>query len=370
MAQAKIVQRSPQYLLNTLAHTLAIQKPEEVLPCYLLQGEERFFAEQMIRHIKKITPKENFIELDAAQADLLPTEVVLAMQHRSFLGGRVVCYVRNVNQFKQSTRKKVPSPLEVLCTALEAPILENTLILDFNTAFSEKRLSAHDAAHFQKMSKLVLAHGVHIASAKLDAQLLLPLLPNLLQLWDIAYTQDALLYLLERIEPDLNALFTEIWRLQQLLGQRADAYTVEEIAPHVAATRKYSVAQFVQALLRADIAQVTALKKDMLLTDTPLELVVSELRDVFQLILQLGHELKQAAKEQRKPNMGMLPPTKQRNAEHYLEATKHFSTRSAFYLLGHLRHTVGRSRGVHGITISKEDALEELIVHVCTAYDR
>lgn len=227
-----------QHLLDQLRHNTQLEK---LAPVYVVQGEEGYFADQLVEAFQELLPEDDRAfdahMFYATQCD--PQMVMDVCRRYPMMATRQVVILREA----QGARADV---MDKYAPYLEQPSPSTVLLI---AARGDKAKGAKFASALRKSKEVALVDAKKIPEYKMGEYI-----KSYINSRGLNVQPKALEMLQEFVGVDLSRMYNELDKLTGILGQGATV-TVEAVEKNIGVSREYTSFELADALANRDAAR-------------------------------------------------------------------------------------------------------------------
>jgi len=324
-------------------------KAGKFAPVYLLHGEEGYFIDQIIdlllEHV--LTDEEKDFNLTQVYgADVVNLgDVVSACRRYPMMAERQLVMLREAQVLKQNVEL---TKLEQLEAYLSHP-LESTVFV-----ITHKGKKVDGRAKWVK--QIQECGGVVFESKRIPDYELGKFLPGFLKATGLQFEERAIQMMADYIGSDLARMTTEIEKLK--LNLQGNRVTGSLIASHIGISKDFNVFELQEAIAVKDSRKCELIRRYFAQNpkNNPIQVTISVLFTFFTNVM-LSHYAQDKSVNGLMREVGMNFP----QAKTMVLALKNYNAWMAMRNISILRDYDARSKGARGVTVSDDEALQELL---------
>ncbi|MDD4515247.1 DNA polymerase III subunit delta [Massilibacteroides sp.] len=320
-------------------------KAGQFSPVYVLMGEEPFFMDQITDLLLETVVGEterDFNQLIMYGADTDAVKIINAAKRFPMMSKYQLIVVREAQMIRD---------IEVLTNYVKNPLQSTVLVLNYKYKTLDRRKLL--AATVEKV-------GVLFESKKVPDYKLPGFISGLLQQRKVDIDQKATQMLSDYIGNDLGRLVKELDKLAIILFEkRSNRITPELIEENIGISKEYNSFELIKALAVKDILKanriIQYLEKNP--KSNPIQMVLPVLFNYFTNLFICFYS------KDRSEN-GLMAALGMRSAffvKDYSSGLRHYSAMKTFRIIGFIRDTDAKSKGVGNTSVSDSELLKELI---------
>lgn len=330
-------------------------------PIYILCGEEPYYVDRVYEFIAENALDEMAREFDQQVlygrdlqgADIAP--VIGAIRGYAMMGGRKVVIVREAQAIKK---------WEALGAYLEAIMPNNVLVICYNGKPDKrqgvwKKLAEHPMVTWLQSDKLrdyevekwinnYIAEWNNSLPSREGEEVGLKIDPKVAPL------------LADHIGTDLSAI---VGALQKLIDGRPEGTKVIDpalVERNIGISKDYNIIELQTALIRGDFAKAHRITQYFASSkDHPMIREIAPLFTFFSNLLMF-HYMADKSQANVAKELGINPYF----VKDYIEAAKRYPAGKTFLIIGYLRETDGRLKGINNPSAKDADLWKELIYRI------
>lgn len=312
-------------------------------PVYYLMGEESYYIDKVSEFIVDSALKEEERDFNLTVcygADVTADEVVNAAKRFPMMAQRQVVWVREAQNLQGKER---------LSFYLEHPQPTTVLILCHKHGVLDRR---------KKLASDIQKAGVLFESKKLYESQLPGFVSAYLRRKGVAMEQNAVMMVCESVGSDLSRLSGELDKLVLALPERETRIGASFVEQHVGISKEFNNFELVSALVAKDVLKVNRIVKYF--NDNPknfsLQLTLSVMFGFFSNLMLAYYAPKRTEE-------GIAEWTEQPRwqvGRNILPAMRNYTGVKVMQIIGKLRETDAKSKGVGNTMATPGDLLKEL----------
>lgn len=317
-----------------------------IAPVYYLMGDESYYIDHVADFLldSLLRPEErdfNLITLFGAETDA--TAVVQAAMGFPMGAERMVVMVKEAQNLKDL------APLEAY---LKQPQSTSVLILCHKNGVLDRR---------KGVVKLLEKHGVLMESAKLRDYQLATWVKNYVQRKKATIEPQAAEVLADFVGADLSRLSGEIDKL--LLSAKLSTITLGLVQEHIGVSKEFNIFELLDALSKKDVVKVNRIANyfDKNQKKNPIQMVLPALFRFFSQLMLAYYTPGIKSPREVAAWVGVSDWQAERNI---LPAMRLYSGRKVMDIIGQIRRTDARSKGVDNPAIESGDLMKELLFFI------
>lgn len=318
-----------------------------IKPVYYLMGEESYYIDRVADFILNavLRPEErDFNLLTLFGADTNVDAVINAAKGFPMGAERQVVIVREAQNL---------SNIERLEFYLRQPQPSTVLIICHKNGVLDRR---------KKIAGIIEKTGVLFESKKLYDSQLPAFIRDYLKRKRLAVEPDAAAMLAEYVGADLNRMAGELDKLSIALPQGLTTVTADLVARNIGISKEFNIFELQDALAQKDILRVSRIANyfDKNTKANPIQKTLPALFR-FYSSLMLAYYAPEKTERGIADWLGMTDWQVRRNV---MPAMKNYSGVKVMKIIGEIRRTDARSKGVGNPSISSGDLMKELLFFI------
>lgn len=330
---------------HTFESIVADIRARQFSPVYILMGEEPFFMDRITDLLLESVVGEserdfNQIILYGADSDAI--SIINAAKRFPMMSEYQLIVVREAQMIRD---------IEVLANYVKNPLQSTVLVLNYKYKTLDRRKSLVSTA--EKV-------GVVFNSQKVPDYKMPGFITGLLQERKVAIEQKASQMLSDYIGNDLGRLVKELDKLAIILSEKgANRITPELIEQNIGISKEYNNFELIKALAVKDVLKANRIIQyfEKNPKSNPIQMTLPVLFNYFSNLLICFY-----AKD--KSENGLMAALGVRSAffvKDYSFGLRNYSAMKAFRLIGAIRDTDARSKGIGNTSVPDSELLKELI---------
>ena len=339
---------------NAVTHEMIVRdvRAGQVRPVYYLMGEEGYYIDHLSDFLVNslLKPEErdfNLITFFGAETDM--QSVVHAAMGFPMGAEKLVVLVHEAQNLKDT------APLDAYLKSLDTPQAQPTAVLIFchmNGTLDRRKPTA----------KLLEKVGVLFESAKLREWQLSKWVTDYARRKKVPIEQPAAELLAEDVGADLSRLAGELDKLIVAANGAATGITLSLVQSHIGVSKEFNIFELTDALGRKDVAKVNRIANYFYKNpkQNPIQMIMPALFRFFSQLM-----LAYYAPEKTRAGIASFVGISDWQAErNILPAMQCYTGRKVMDIIGQIRRTDARSKGVDNPSISPEDLMKELFFFI------
>lgn len=322
-------------------------RAKQYRPVYYLMGEEAYYidliADYIEEHVLTETEKEfNLIVVYGADVDV--ATIINAAKRYPMMSEYQVVIVKE----SQSVRN-----IEELVYYLQKPLKSTILVLCHKHGILDRRKKL--AAEIEKV-------GVLFESKKLKEAQLPAFITSYLKRKGLDIESKATSMLADFVGTDLSRLTGELEKLVITLPQKQTRITPEQIEYNIGISKDYNNFELRTALIEKDVLKANRIIKyfDENPKNNPIQMTLSLLFGFFSNLM-LAYYAPEKSEQGVASFLGLKTPWQ---AREYLTAMRRYSGVKTMQIIGEIRYTDAKSKGVGNSSLTDGDLLRELVFKI------
>ena len=329
---------------NTLVSEI---RKKQFRPIYFLMGEEPFFVDKLVDLIEReaLTEDEkSFNQSVLYGSDTNISDIISEAKRYPMMAERVVIIVKEAQQLRN---------LDALEAYAENP--QPTTVLVF--AYKHKKLDKR-----KKVAKVLAQKHVLFESKRVYDNQVPSYVEKLVQGAGFNANQRAIRMIAESLGTDIGRIDSEINKLKLIVpqGGMIDENVVEA---NIGISKDYNNFELCSAINNKDFQKALRIQHyfEANPKDHPLVLTMGILYRNFRILMIMAQAKAQGSTPDQLAKSAGISPWQ---AKEYVPALSHYNVRKIARIIGYLRETDLKSKGVHNSTASDGDLLKELLFKI------
>lgn len=322
-------------------------RAKQYRPVYYLMGEEAYYidliADYIEEHVLTETEKEfNLTIVYGADVDV--ATIINAAKRYPMMSEYQVVIVKE----SQSVRN-----IEELVYYLQKPLKSTILVLCHKHGVLDRRKKL--AAEIEKV-------GVLFESKKLKEAQLPAFITSYLKRKGLDIDSKATSMLADFVGTDLSRLTGELEKLVITLPKKQTRITPEQIEYNIGISKDYNNFELRTALIEKDVLKANRIIKyfDENPKNNPIQMTLSLLFGFFSNLM-LAYYAPEKSEQGVASFLGLKTPWQ---AREYLTAMRRYSGVKTMQIIGEIRYTDAKSKGVGNSSLTDGDLLRELVFKI------
>lgn len=316
-------------------------------PVYYLMGEEPYYIDRIADYIAEhvLTEMEKEFNLTVVYgADADAATIINAAKRYPMMSERQVVIVKEAQALRG---------IEELSYYLQKPLLSTILVLCHKHGVLDRRKKL--AAEIEKV-------GVLFESKKLKEAQLPAFITTYLKQKGVDIEPKATAMLAEFVGTDLSRLTGEMDKLIITLPKNLTRVTPEQIERNIGISKDYNNFELRTALVEKDVLKANKIVKyfEENPKTNPIQMTLSLLFGFFSNLM-LAYYAPEKSEQGVASFLGLRSPWQ---AREYLTAMRQYSGVKVMQIIGEIRYTDARSKGVGNSSLGDGDLLRELIFKI------
>ncbi|MDH6358305.1 DNA polymerase III subunit delta [Parabacteroides sp. PF5-9] len=317
-------------------------------PVYVLMGEEPFFMDQITELLLKdvLTEEEkDYNQLIFYGADTDVVTIINAARRFPMMSEYQLVVVREAQMIRN---------IEMLTNYVKNPLKSTILVINYKYKTLDRRKALISA---------VEANGVLFESQKIKDYKMPGFIVSFMQERSIGIDAKGAQMLSDYLGNDLSRLNQELEKLVLVLPENGPKrVTPELIEQNIGLSKEYNNFELLKALSLKDILKANRIAQyfEKNPKNNPIQMTLPVLFNYFSNLLICYYS-------KDKSENGIMAALGLRNsfqAKDYLFGLKNYSAMKVFQLIGDIRITDARSKGVDNSSVSDADLLKELLYKI------
>lgn len=332
---------------TTYENILKDLRAKHYYPVYYLMGEESYYidmiADYIADNVLNDTEKE-FNQTIVYGADVDIATVINAAKRYPMMSEYQVVIVKEA----QSIRN-----MEELSYYLQKPLQSTILVLCHKHGTLDRRKKL--AAEIEKV-------GVLYESKKMKDTQLPMFITSYLKQKGIDIEPKAIAMMVEFVGTDLSRMTGELNKLVITLSKNSTRITPEQIERNIGVSKDYNNFELRSALVEKDVLKANKIIKyfEENPKTNPIQMTLSLLFGFFSNLM-LAYYAPEKSEQGIATFLGLKSPWQ---AREYISAMRRYSGVKTMQIIGEIRNTDAKSKGVGNSSLSDGDILRELIFKI------
>lgn len=321
---------------------------KEYAPVYLLMGEEAYYIDRISEYIADnvLTKDEQdfnqtivYCTRETAVADVINC----ARRYPMMAKHQVVIVKEAQNLLK----------IDELAVYAQNPLETTILVICYKNGSVDRR---------KKLVPTIEKVGVVFESKKLKDGMLPQFITEYLQRKQVSIDERACQILAESVGADLNRLAGELDKLVLALPAGQARVTPELVEKNVGISKEFNLWELRTAVANKDVAKANKIMYHMERNpkSNPPVMIVSTLFNFFAQIMQAFY----SPDRSEQGLMAHLDLRQSWQLREYTTAMRHYNAMKTMQIIGKLRETDARLKGINRGNLSDEDIMHELLFYI------
>ena len=321
---------------------------KEYAPVYLLMGEEAYYIDRISEYIADnvLTKDEQdfnqtivYCTRETAVADVINC----ARRYPMMAKHQVVIVKEAQNLLK----------IDELAVYAQNPLETTILVICYKNGSVDRR---------KKLVPTIEKVGVVFESKKLKDGMLPQFITEYLQRKQVSIDERACQILAESVGADLNRLAGELDKLVLALPAGQALVTPELVEKNVGISKEFNLWELRTAVANKDVAKANKIMYHMERNpkSNPPVMIVSTLFNFFAQIMQAFY----SPDRSEQGLMAHLDLRQSWQLREYTTAMRHYNAMKTMQIIGKLRETDARLKGINRGNLSDEDIMHELLFYI------
>ena len=321
---------------------------KEYAPVYLLMGEEAYYIDRISEYIADnvLTKDEQdfnqtivYCTRETAVADVINC----ARRYPMMAKHQVVIVKEAQNLLK----------IDELAVYAQNPLETTILVICYKNGSVDRR---------KKLVPTIEKVGVVYESKKLKDGMLPQFITEYLQRKQVSIDERACQILAESVGADLNRLAGELDKLVLALPAGQARVTPELVEKNVGISKEFNLWELRTAVANKDVAKANKIMYHMERNpkSNPPVMIVSTLFNFFAQIMQAFY----SPDRSEQGLMAHLDLRQSWQLREYTTAMRHYNAMKTMQIIGKLRETDARLKGINRGNLSDEDIMHELLFYI------
>ena len=322
-------------------------RKKQFRPIYFLMGEEPFFIDKLVELIEETALSEeekSFNQSVLYGADTNMNDIVSEAKRYPMMAERVVVIVKEAQQIRN---------LDALEAYAENPQMSTVLVL----AYKHKKLDKR-----KKVAKVLAKKHVLFESKRVYDNQVPSYVEKLLQSAGFSANPKAVRMIAESLGTDIGRIDSEINKLKLIVPQGA---SIDEnvVEANIGISKDYNNFELCAAINSQDFPKALRIQQyfEANPKDNPLVLTMGILYRNFRILMIMSQLKSQGSAPDQMAKAAGIGPWQ---AKEYLAALSHYNVRKIARIIGYLRETDLKSKGVNNSSASDGELLKELLFKI------
>lgn len=323
-------------------------KQQQFSPVYLLMGDESYYIDRLSDFITANALKDE--ERDFNQTIIYCTretsvaDIMLAARRYPMMANRQLVIVKEAQNLLK---------LDELCSYVANPQQTTILVICYKNGTIDKR---------KKIVSAIEKAGTVFESKKLRDGMLPDFIKQYLRRRQTAIDDDACLLLAESVGADLNRLAGEMDKLVISLPQGVNRVNKDLVFSNIGVSKEYNSWALRTAVAEKNVLQANKILLHLDPTDRNNQPVV-----IVAMLFNFFATIMQAYYSPDRSEAGLLRHLELRQPwqlREYLTAMKHYTAMKTMLIIGKIRETDARLKGIEKGSATDLDVLRELLFFI------
>lgn len=323
-------------------------KQQQFSPVYLLMGDESYYIDRLSDFITANALKDE--ERDFNQTIIYCTretsvaDIMLAARRYPMMANRQLVIVKEAQNLLK---------LDELCSYVANPQQTTILVICYKNGTIDKR---------KKIVSAIEKAGTVFESKKLRDGMLPDFIKQYLRRRQTAIDDDACLLLAESVGADLNRLAGEMDKLVISLPQGVNRVNKDLVFSNIGVSKEYNSWALRTAVAEKNVLQANKILLHLDPTDRNNQPVV-----IVAMLFNFFATIMQAYYSPDRSEQGLLRHLELRQPwqlREYLTAMKHYTAMKTMLIIGKIRETDARLKGIEKGSATDLDVLRELLFFI------
>jgi DNA polymerase III subunit delta len=324
-------------------------------PVYFLMGEEAYFIDQITEVIEDKVLDEmskTFCQTIVYGRDVTMEQVVSTSKGFPMMGDRQVIIVKEAQDMKEwKSRKKEDEDDEfkTLTAYLQNPTPSTILVFNFKGKSLDKR---------KKIYKLLDKQGVVFESEKIKDYKLAEWIDKYVAARGFKINHNASQLLAEYLGTDLSKVVNAVNKLAIILKDKGEI-TPQLIEQNIGISKDYNVWELQKALGQKDVLKANRIIQyfESNPKNNPIQMVLPSLYNYYA---KLAMYISVPDKKNAAAELGMTSWA----LNDYKEAATLYNAQKVERIIGYIRDTDKKSKGVNNVSVDHGDLMKELVFKI------
>lgn len=324
-------------------------------PVYFLMGEEPYFIDQITEVIEEKVLDEmskTFCQTIVYGRDVTMEQVVSTSKGFPMMGDRQVIIVKEAQDMKEwKSRKKEDEDDEfrTLTAYLQNPTPSTILVFNFKGKSLDKR---------KKIYKLLEKQGVVFESEKIKDYKLAEWIDKYVAARGFKINHNASQLLAEYLGTDLSKVVNAVNKLAIILKDKGEI-TPQLIEQNIGISKDYNVWELQKALGQKDVLKANRIIQyfESNPKNNPIQMVLPSLYNYYA---KLAMYISVPDKKNAASELGMTAWA----LNDYKEAATLYNAQKVERIIGYIRDTDKKSKGVNNVSVDHGDLMKELVFKI------
>lgn len=333
---------------NTFEEICRDIKARKFSPIYVLMGEEPFFmdriTELLLENVLEDSERD-FNQLILYGADTDAAAILNAARRFPMMSEYQLVIVKEAQMVRD---------IELLSNYAKNPLPSTVLVINYKYKTLDRR---------KTLASAVEKNGLLFEAKKIPDYKMAGFITSLLQQRSIGIDPKAAQMLSDFLGNDLNRLGKELDKLALILPEKAPKrVTPELVEQNIGISKEYNNFELIRALTVRDVLKANRIARyfEKNPKNHPIQMTLPVLFNYFSNLL-ICYYAKDRSESGLTAALGLRSSYQ---AKDYLTGMKNYSAMKVFRLIGDIRLTDARSKGVENASASDADLLKELLYKI------
>lgn len=333
---------------NTFEEICRDIKARKFSPIYVLMGEEPFFmdriTELLVENVLEDSERD-FNQLILYGADTDAATILNAARRFPMMSEYQLVVVKEAQMIRD---------IELLSNYAKNPLQSTILVINYKYKTLDRR---------KTLAAAVEKNGLLFEAKKIPDYKMAGFITMLLQQRSIGIDPKAAQMLSDFLGNDLNRLAKELDKLALILPEKAPKrVTPELVEQNIGISKEYNNFELIRALTVRDVLKANRIARyfEKNPKNNPIQMTLPVLFNYFSNLL-ICYYAKDRSESGLAATLGLRNSYQ---AKDYLTGMKNYSAMKVFRLIGDIRLTDARSKGVENASASDADLLKELLYKI------
>lgn len=323
-------------------------RKQEYAPVYLLMGEESYYIDRVSEYIA-----DNVLTKDEQDFN----QTIIYCTRETSVGDIVNCARRYpmMAKYQVVIVKEAQNLLKLdeLAIYAQSPLLTTILVICYKNGSVDRR---------KKLAPAIEKVGVVFESKKLKDGMLPQFIADYLRRKQVGIEEKACQMLADNVGADLNRLVGELDKLVLSLTEGEKRITADSVERNVGISKEFNMWELRGAVMRKDILKANRILYhfDQNPKANPPVMVVSMLFNLFALIMQAFYSPDRS-------EQGLMKHLELRQSwqvRDYMAAMRLYTPMKTMQIIGKLRETDARLKGINKGNLTDSDIMRELLFYI------
>ena len=323
-------------------------RKQEYASVYLLMGEESYYIDRISEYIA-----DNVLTKDEQDFN----QTIIYCTRETSVGDIVNCARRYpmMAKYQVVIVKEAQNLLKLdeLAIYAQSPLLTTILVICYKNGSVDRR---------KKLVPAIEKVGVVFESKKLKDGMLPQFIADYLRRKQVGIEEKACQMLADNVGADLNRLVGELDKLVLSLTEGEKRITADSVERNVGISKEFNMWELRDAVMRKDILRANRILYhfDQNPKANPPVMVVSMLFNLFALIMQAFYSPDRS-------EQGLMKHLELRQSwqvRDYMAAMRLYTPMKTMQIIGKLRETDARLKGINKGNLTDSDIMRELLFYI------